>query len=155
MTDEGVVSRTGAVEDLGTPFTARVDRIDSSRTARKIEMARVKRGVAAAKRRKRVLKRAKGYYGARSKLVGTAKEAVDKAGVYAYIGRKLRKREFRRLWITRINAACREQGMSYSRFISGLKSAGVEMDRKVIAELAVSDPTAFTELVKLAKAAAA
>lgn len=118
-------------------------------------MSRVKRGVAAAKGRKRILKLAKGYYGARSKLVRTAKEAVDKAGVYAYIGRKQRKREFRRLWIARINAACRQQGLSYSRFITGLKSAGVEMDRKVIAELAVSDPTAFTELVKKAKEAVA
>ncbi len=114
-------------------------------------MSRVKRGVVAAKGRKRILKLAKGYYGARSKLVRTAKEAVDKAGIYAYIGRKQRKREFRRLWIARINAACRQQGLSYSRFIAGLKSAGVEMDRKVIAELAVSDPTAFTELVKKAK----
>lgn len=118
-------------------------------------MSRVKRGVVAAKGRKRILKLAKGYYGARSKLVRTAKEAVDKAGVYAYIGRKQRKREFRRLWIARINAACRQQGLSYSRFITGLKSAGVEMDRKVIAELAVSDPTAFTELVKKAKEAVA
>lgn len=118
-------------------------------------MSRVKRGVAAAKGRKRILKLAKGYYGARSKLVRTAKEAVDKAGVYAYIGRKQRKREFRRLWIARINAACRQQGLSYSRFITGLKSAGVEMDRKVIAELALSDPTAFTELVKKAKEAVA
>lgn len=118
-------------------------------------MARVKRGVAAAKGRKRILKLAKGYYGARSKLAGVAKEAVDKAGVYAYVGRKQRKRQFRRLWITRINAACREQGMSYSRFIAGLKSAGIEMDRKVMAELAVSDPTAFSELVKRAKDAAA
>lgn len=118
-------------------------------------MSRVKRGVAAAKGRRRILKLAKGYYGARSKLVRTAKEAVDKAGVYAYIGRKQRKREFRRLWIARINAACRQQGLSYSRFIAGLKSAGVEMDRKVIAELAVSDPTAFTELVKKAKEAVA
>ncbi len=118
-------------------------------------MARVKRGVAAAKRRKRLMKRAKGFYGSRSKLAGTAQEAVDKAGVYAYIGRKQRKREFRRLWIARINAACREQGLSYSRFISGLKDAGIEMDRKVIAELAVSDPSAFVELVKKAKEAAA
>ncbi len=118
-------------------------------------MARVKRGVAAAKRRKRLMKRAKGFYGSRSKLSGTAQEAVDKAGVYAYIGRKQRKREFRRLWIARINAACREQGLSYSRFISGLKNAGIEMDRKVIAELAVSDPSAFVELVKKAKEAAA
>jgi large subunit ribosomal protein L20 len=118
-------------------------------------MARVKRGVAAAKGRKRVLKLAKGYYGGRSKLVRTATEAVNKAGVYAYVGRKQRKREFRRLWIVRINAACREQGLSYSRFIAGLKSAGVEMDRKVMAELAVSDPAAFTELVKKAKEAVA
>ena len=118
-------------------------------------MARVKRGVAAAKGRKRILKLAKGYYGARSKLTGVAKEAVDKAGVYAYVGRKQRKRQFRRLWITRINAACREQGMTYSRFIAGLKSAGIEMDRKVMAELAVSDPSAFSELVKRAKDAAA
>ena len=118
-------------------------------------MSRVKRGVAAAKSRKRILKRAKGYYGARSKLVGTAKEAVDKAGVYAYIGRKQRKREFRRLWIVRINAACREHGLSYSRFINGLKNAGVEMDRKVMAELAISDPGAFSELVKKAKEAIA
>ncbi|MFT5443085.1 MAG: large subunit ribosomal protein L20 [Myxococcota bacterium] len=118
-------------------------------------MARVKRGVAAAKGRKRILKLAKGYYGARSKLVGTAKEAVDKAGVYAYTGRKQRKRQFRQLWIARINAACRAEGMSYSRFIFGLKTAGVEMDRKVMAELAVSEPAAFSELVKKAKEAAA
>ena len=118
-------------------------------------MARVKRGVAAAKGRKRILKRAKGYYGARSKLVGVAKEAVDKAGVYAYVGRKQRKREFRRLWIVRINAACREQGLSYSRFINGLKHVGVEMDRKVMAELAGSEPAAFSELGKKVKEAAA
>jgi len=118
-------------------------------------MARVKRGVAAGKRRKRLMKRAKGYRGGRSKLSGTAREAVDKAGVYAYEGRKQRKREFRRLWIARINAACREQGLSYSRFIAGLKRAGVEMDRKVIAELALRDPSAFGELVKKAKQAEA
>jgi large subunit ribosomal protein L20 len=118
-------------------------------------MSRVKRGAASHKRRKRVLKQAKGYYGARSKLHGTAQEAVDKAGLYAYIGRKQRKRVFRRLWITRINAACRENGMSYSQFIAGLKSAGVEMDRKVLAQLAVSEPTAFAELTKVAKGAAA
>jgi large subunit ribosomal protein L20 len=118
-------------------------------------MSRVKRGAASHKRRKRVLKQAKGYYGARSKLHGTAQEAVDKAGLYAYIGRKQRKRVFRRLWITRINAACRENDMSYSQFIAGLKSAGVEMDRKVLAQLAVSEPTAFAELTKVAKGAAA
>ena len=118
-------------------------------------MARVKRGIAAARGRRRLLKLAKGYTGARSKLTGTAREAVDKAGVYAYIGRKQRKRQFRRLWITRINAACREQGMTYSRFIAGLKTAGIEMDRKVMAELAISDPNAFVELVKAAKNAVA
>ena len=117
-------------------------------------MARVKRGVAAHKRRKRVLKQAKGYSGARSKLHGVAKEAVDKAGVYAYIGRKQRKRIFRRLWITRINAACRENGLTYSRFINGLKLAGIEMDRKILAELAIVDSNAFAELTKRAKAAA-
>ncbi len=117
-------------------------------------MARVKRGVAAHKRRKRVLKRAKGYSGARSKLHGVAKEAVEKAGVYAYIGRKQRKRIFRRLWITRINAACRENGLTYSRFINGLKLAGIEMDRKILAELAIADPSAFADLTKRAKAAA-
>lgn len=118
-------------------------------------MARVKRGLAAARGRRRLLKLAKGYTGARSKLTGTAKEAVDKAGVYAYIGRKQRKRQFRRLWIARINAACREQDTTYSRFIAGLKAAGIEMDRKVMAELAVSDPSAFSELVKRAKEAVA
>ncbi len=118
-------------------------------------MSRVKRGVAAAKRRRRLLKRAKGYSGARSKLTGTAREAVDKAGVYAYIGRKQRKREFRRLWIARINAACRGEGLSYSRFIAGLKAAGVDLDRKVLAEIAISDPSAFGALVQKARDAAA
>lgn len=117
-------------------------------------MARVKRGVAAHKKRKRVLKQAKGYSGARSKLHGVAREAVDKAGVYAYIGRKQRKRVFRRLWIARINAACREHGLTYSRFINLLKLAGIEMDRKILAELAIADPYAFQELAKRAKAAA-
>ena len=117
-------------------------------------MARVKRGVTARKRRNRVLKQAKGYYGARSKLHGTAQEAVEKAGVYAYRDRKQRKRVFRSLWIARINAACREHGLSYSRFIDGLKKGGVEMDRKVLAELAISDPKAFGELAELAKSAA-
>ena len=118
-------------------------------------MSRVRRGVTGHKRRKRVLKDAKGYSGARSKLHGTAIEAVDKANKYAYIGRKQRKRVFRRLWIARINAACRENGMTYSRFIAGLKAAGVEMDRKVLAQLAVSEPEAFVELTKVAKGAAA
>jgi large subunit ribosomal protein L20 len=117
-------------------------------------MARVKRSVAARKRRNRVLKQAKGYSGARSKLHGVAQEAVDKAGVYAYRDRKQRKRVFRRLWIARINAACRQHGLSYSRFIDGLKKGGVEMDRKVLAELAISNPQAFAELAELAKAAA-
>lgn len=118
-------------------------------------MSRVKRGVAAAKRRKRLLKRAKGYYGARSKLVGTAQEAVDKAGVYAYVGRKQRKRQFRRLWIARINAACRLEGLSYSRFMAGLKGAGIDLDRKVLADLAIADPSAFSALVEKARGKAA
>lgn len=117
-------------------------------------MARVKRGVAAHKRRKRTMKAAKGYSGGRSKLHSVAREAVDKAGIYAYIGRKQRKRIFRRLWITRINAACRENGLTYSRFINGLKLAGIEMDRKILAELAIVDPNAFVELANRAKAAA-
>jgi large subunit ribosomal protein L20 len=117
-------------------------------------MSRVKRGVPAHKRRKATLKRAKGYYGGRSKLHSVAKEAVDKAGVYAYRGRKQRKRDFRALWIARINAATREHALSYSRFMDGLKKAGVEMDRKVLAQLAIDDPKAFGELVAVARAAA-
>ena len=118
-------------------------------------MSRVKRGVPAHKRRTRVLKRAKGFYGGRSKLHSVAKEAVEKAAQYAYVGRKQRKREFRALWIARINAATREHGLSYSRFIDGLKKAGVEMDRKVLAQLALDDPKAFGELAEVAKKAAA
>ena len=118
-------------------------------------MARVKRGVAAAKGRKRVLKLAKGYYGARSKLVGTAKEAVDKAGVYAYVGRKQRKRQFRRLWIIRINAAARMRGMTYSKFIDGLKKADINLNRKQLSELAIHDPKAFDAIVEEARAARA
>jgi large subunit ribosomal protein L20 len=118
-------------------------------------MARVKRGVPGRHRRKRVLKAAKGYYGGRSKLHCTAKEAVDKAGLYAYRDRRLRKRTFRALWIARINAASREHGLSYSRFVTGLKAAGVEVDRKVLAQLAVDDAKAFGELAELAKKAAA
>ena len=117
-------------------------------------MPRVKRSVAARKRRRRVLKKAKGYYGARSKLYGVAREAVDKAGVYAYRGRKQRKRQFRSLWIARINAAAREHDLSYSRLIDGLKRAGVEVDRKILAQLAIDDPKGFGELAELAKKAA-
>ena len=118
-------------------------------------MSRVKRGVPAHHRRKRVLKRAKGYYGARSKLHSVAREAVEKADLYAYRGRKQRKREFRALWIARINAAAREHEMSYSRFMDGLRKAGVEVDRKVLAQLALTDPKAFGELAAVARGAAA
>jgi large subunit ribosomal protein L20 len=118
-------------------------------------MPRIKRGVAARKRRNRVLHEAKGYYGARSRLFKTAREAVERAWRYAYRDRKQRKRVFRSLWITRINAAAREHGLSYSRLIHGLKLAGVEVDRKILAQLAVSDPKAFGELADLAKSQAA
>jgi large subunit ribosomal protein L20 len=118
-------------------------------------MPRVKRGVAARKRRNRVLHEAKGYYGARNRLFKTAREAVERAWRYAYRDRKQRKRVFRSLWITRINAAAREHGLSYSRLIHGLKLAGVEVDRKILAQLAVSDPKAFGELADLAKSQAA
>jgi len=117
-------------------------------------MPRVKRSVAARKRRRRVLKKAKGYYGARSKLYRVAREAVEKAGVYAYKGRKQRKRQFRGLWIARINAAARLHGLSYSRLINGLKRAGVEVDRKILAQLAIEDPKGFGELAEIAKKAA-
>ncbi len=117
-------------------------------------MPRVKRSVVARKRRRRVLKKAKGYYGARSKLYGVAREAVEKAGVYAYRGRKQRKRQFRSLWIARINAAAREHDLSYSRLVAGLKKAGVEVDRKILAQLAIDDPKGFGELAALAKKAA-
>ena len=118
-------------------------------------MPRVKRGVAAHRRRKRILKEAKGYYGARSKLHGTAREAVEKAGIYAYRDRKQKKRTFRALWITRINAAAREHDMSYSVFVSGLKNAGVDVDRKILAQIAVSDPAGFEALVSVARQPAA
>ena len=118
-------------------------------------MPRVKRSVVARKRRRRVLKAAKGYYGARSRLHRVAREAVERAERYAYRDRKQRKRQFRALWITRINAASREHGLSYSRFMNGLKGAGVEVDRKILAQLAVSDPKAFSELAALAKGRAA
>ena len=105
------------------------------------------------KRRKKVLKLAKGYFGAKSKLFKTAKEAVMKSGQYAYIGRRQRKRDFRRLWIARINAAAKLNGMNYSTFMNGLKKAGVALNRKMLAELAVSDAAAFTALTEQAKAA--
>ena len=116
-------------------------------------MARVKGAMMTHKRRKKVLKLAKGYYGAKSKLFRTAKEAVMKSGNYAYIGRRQRKRDFRRLWITRISAACKMIGLNYSSFMNGLKKAGVALNRKMLAEIAVSDAAAFTALTEQAKAA--
>ncbi|MBW2577608.1 MAG: 50S ribosomal protein L20 [Deltaproteobacteria bacterium] len=118
-------------------------------------MPRVKRGVAARKRRNRILDEAKGYYGARSKLIKTARETVEKGWRYAYRDRKQKKRTFRALWITRINAAARENGLSYSKLINGLKCANVEVDRKILAQLAVTDPKAFGELADLAKSQSA
>jgi len=118
-------------------------------------MPRVKRGVAARKRKNRVLRQAKGYYGARSRLLKTAREAVEKGWKYAYRDRRQRKRQFRRLWIARINAAAREHDLSYSRMVHGLKEAGVEVDRKILAQLAVEDPKAFGDLAELAKSKAA
>ena len=115
-------------------------------------MARVKGGMSTKKRRNRVLKLAKGYRGAKSKQFRTAKQAVMKSLSYAYAGRKLRKREFRRLWIARINAAARLNGLSYSRFMNGLKNANVNINRKMLSELAISNPAAFTQLVETAKA---
>ena len=116
-------------------------------------MARVKGAMMTRKRRKKVLKLAKGYFGAKSRLFRVAKEAVMKSGQYAYIGRKQKKRDFRRLWIARINAAARINGLSYSRMINGLKVAGVDINRKVLSELAISDPAAFTALAEKAKEA--
>ena len=113
---------------------------------------RVKRGYKARRRRKKVLKLAKGYRGARSKLFRTAADAVDKALMYAYRDRKARKRDFRQLWIARINAAARINNLSYSKFINGLKLADIELDRKVLAELAISDPSGFAHIAKLASA---
>jgi large subunit ribosomal protein L20 len=115
-------------------------------------MARVKRGVVAKARHKKVLKKAKGYYGARRKVFRVANQAVTKAGQYAYRDRRQRKRQFRALWITRINAAARVYGMSYSRLINGLHNAGVEVDRKVLADIAVHDIDAFGAIVEQAKA---
>lgn len=114
-------------------------------------MARVKRAVNAHKKRRKALKLAKGYFGAKSKQYRAASEQVRRSLRYAYIGRKLRKRDFRKLWIARINAAARQNGMSYSRFIAGLKANGVEINRKILADLAVNDAEAFKQLVAVAK----
>mgnify|MGYP002514392343 CR=1 FL=1 len=116
-------------------------------------MARIKGAMMTRKRRKKVLKLAKGYFGAKHRLFKTAKEAVMKSGNYAYIGRKLKKRDFRRLWITRISAAAKMNGMNYSTFMNGLKKAGIELNRKMLSELAINDPKAFANLVEKAKAA--
>lgn len=118
-------------------------------------MARVKRSVHAKKKRRQVLEAAKGYRGSRRVRYRVAKEQVMHSGMYAYRDRRDRKAQFRRLWIARINAAARPHGLSYSRFINGLKTAGVEVDRKILADLAVHDPTAFASLVEQAKAATA
>ncbi|MDR1892114.1 MAG: 50S ribosomal protein L20 [Oscillospiraceae bacterium] len=116
-------------------------------------MARVKGALATRKRRKKILKLAKGYFGAKSRHFKMAKEAVFKSGQYAYIGRKQRKRDFRRLWITRISAASRANGVNYSTLVNGLKKANIELNRKMLAELAISDSAAFTAIVEKAKAA--
>ena len=118
-------------------------------------MPRVKRGVHANKRKRRILKAAKGYYSGRRNLRKTAREAVEKGLKYAYKGRKQRKRQFRSLWIARINAAARENGLSYSKLVSGLKAAGVEIDRKILADLATNDAKAFGELAAIARGKAA
>ena len=116
-------------------------------------MARVKGGVMSHKRRKKVLRLAKGYYGARHRLFRTAKEAVMKTGRYAYIGRKQKKREFRRLWITRISAGCKMNDMNYSSFMNGLKKSGVSLNRKMLSEMAIHDAEGFAALCAQAKAA--
>ena len=116
-------------------------------------MARVKGAMMTRKRRKKVLKLSKGYFGGKSKLFRTAKEAVMKSEQYAYIGRKQKKRNFRKIWITRISAACKMNGMNYSSFINGLKKADISLNRKMLSEIAISDPAAFTALIEKAKAA--
>lgn len=116
-------------------------------------MARIKGALATRKRRNKTLKLAKGYFGAKSKLFKTAKEAVMKSGNYAYIGRRLKKRDFRRLWITRISAAAKMNDMNYSTFMNGLKKAGIAMNRKMLADLAVNDAAGFATLAKAAKKA--
>ncbi|MBQ1349865.1 MAG: 50S ribosomal protein L20 [Ruminococcus sp.] len=114
-------------------------------------MARVKGAMMTRKRRKKTLKLAKGYWGAKSKHFKMAKQAVMKSGNYAYVGRKQRKRDFRRLWITRISAGCKANGTNYSTFMNGLKKAGIILNRKMLSEIAISDPAAFTALVEKAK----
>lgn len=116
-------------------------------------MARVKGALATRKRRRKTLKLAKGYFGAKSKHFKMAKEAVMKSGNYAYIGRKQRKRDFRRLWITRISAGCKANGINYSSFMNGLKKAGITLNRKMLSEIAIADAEGFTALVEKAKAA--
>ena len=114
-------------------------------------MARVKKAINARKKHKKVLKLAKGYFGAKSKQFRAANQAVMKSLAYAYVGRKRKKRDYRKLWIARINAASRQNGLSYSRFINGLKQAGVEVDRKILADMAVHDTEGFSQLVDVAK----
>jgi large subunit ribosomal protein L20 len=114
-------------------------------------MSRVKRGVTARKKRRKILKMAKGFFGARSRLIRTATEAVNKAMKYAFRDRRARKREFRQLWIARINAAARLNNISYSRLVDGMNKAGIELDRKILAELAVNDPQGFAKIVSMAK----
>ena len=116
-------------------------------------MARVKGALATRKRRNKTLKLAKGYWGGKSRLFKTAKEAVWKSGQYAYISRRLKKRDFRRLWIARISAGCKLNDMNYSTFINGLKKAGIALNRKMLSEIAINDPAAFTSLCEKAKAA--
>ena len=116
-------------------------------------MARIKGATMTRKRRNKVMKMAKGYYGSKSSLFKTAKQAVMKSGQYAYVGRKQKKRDFRRLWITRISAGCKMNGMNYSTFMNGLKKAGVELNRKMLSEIAIADPAAFTALTEKAKKA--
>ena len=116
-------------------------------------MARVKGGIMSHKRKKKVLKLAKGYYGARHRLFRTAKQAVMKSGRYAFIGRKQKKREFRKLWITRISAGCKMNGMNYSTFMNGLKKSGVSLNRKMLSEMAIHDAAGFTALCEQAKQA--
>lgn len=116
-------------------------------------MARIKGALATRKRRNKTLKLAKGYWGGKSRLFKTAKEAVMKSGQYAYVGRKLKKRDFRRLWITRISAACKANGMNYSTFMNGLKKANITLNRKVLSEIAINDAQGFTALTEKAKAA--
>ena len=116
-------------------------------------MARIKGATMSRKRRNKVMKMAKGYYGSKSSLFKTAKQAVMKSGQYAYVGRKQKKRDFRRLWITRISAACKLNGMNYSTFMNGLNKAGITLNRKILSEIAIADPAAFTALTEKAKAA--